>query len=799
MSSCATAVERQPVEPPPPPPPSVSAKNKDAPPTAHNNNHSALSSSKNPTPNQTTHTDSTLTNNATNNKARFKKLRKRATRFLGGGDLSGILQREEWNEIKQALLLQEKEHSVVVSEKKNGDFVSTKTEDLWHGFGPWIGLRQTQKYKREHSDQNKLRDGLDHRLLLKNLILAGCSAATVTPPNTNDNKSIHNSKDAPSTTNSTDEGEANDNNHTNTINKQKKKKKGKKRKHSDPDSEDHSSFVYQNIPPWALLHNPACIDHFAVLEVHIHNNNGSKGDQIRQEVETMMAGINNSKKKNDIDNTNNNNNSSTPSVTTTEDTPPTANHNYNDIATQWFEGPRPQSISDILLYEKPPGSNIKKNKKSKQDETTLSSSSSSQPQLVDTLQSLTLTQADLQKEGYPLPIITTNRPTSDTTADSTTAADPSPLRPPFRNPTSFSLEEATKIVQQSQVQVPEKDFPFVMMSSSTPPPDGSSGGTDRRILAMDCEMVKTDHGIELGRITLIEYTDDPFQDNQHANSDAFSDKYTILMDELVLPYRPILDYVTEYSGITAKLLEKVTTRLEQVQASLLTYIRPNYDIVVGHSLENDLLATRWIHTNVMDTSVLFRPAPPNNNRSFKYSLKHLSAVLLQKKIQQSGSHHCSEEDAAAALELAVRRATGGPTFCVGPNQKIWWLPPTMAAASANHTTGSSRPKNANTNASVFLGPSQWLQDHVTRHPNAIHALTCESMESPNRKAILSWLTGPKRRAHLVWANLVVQTLQDVTLLRDFVVRIPLFHGVCVLYGVAHSWYLRAFAAVSRTL
>ncbi|GIL63782.1 hypothetical protein Vafri_17780 [Volvox africanus] len=41
----------------------------------------------------------------------------------------------------------------------------------------------------------------------------------------------------------------------------------------------------------------------------------------------------------------------------------------------------------------------------------------------------------------------------------------------------------------------------------------------------------------------------------------------ILMDELVVPERPILDYNTRYSGITAKMLEGCTTRLEDVRVS----------------------------------------------------------------------------------------------------------------------------------------------------------------------------------------------------------------------------------------
>lgn len=53
------------------------------------------------------------------------------------------------------------------------------------------------------------------------------------------------------------------------------------------------------------------------------------------------------------------------------------------------------------------------------------------------------------------------------------------------------------------------------------------------------------------------------------------------------------------------MLIDVKTKIEDVQLHLLSLIQAT-DLVIGHSLENDLKALRIIHHNVVDTSVIFR-------------------------------------------------------------------------------------------------------------------------------------------------------------------------------------------------
>lgn len=56
---------------------------------------------------------------------------------------------------------------------------------------------------------------------------------------------------------------------------------------------------------------------------------------------------------------------------------------------------------------------------------------------------------------------------------------------------------------------------------------------------------------------------------------------------MVLPYNPIVNFLTKFSGITPKMLLNVTKRLEDVQKDLQRLLPPDA-ILVGHSLESDL-------------------------------------------------------------------------------------------------------------------------------------------------------------------------------------------------------------------
>lgn len=171
-------------------------------------------------------------------------------------------------------------------------------------------------------------------------------------------------------------------------------------------------------------------------------------------------------------------------------------------------------------------------------------------------------------------------------------------------------------------------------------------GATMPMFAIDCEMVETQNGSELARISIV------------------NEGMTCVYDSYVKPDCPVIDYRSKYSGIFESTLDSVTTTLKNVQEKLADTLPPS-SILIGHSLENDFHAMKFRHPFVIDTSCLFTPqATP----TYKPGLRKLSKELLITDIQNSDSGHDSIEDATTCMKLVLLKLKEGNSCKVPFNE-----------------------------------------------------------------------------------------------------------------------------------
>jgi len=166
-------------------------------------------------------------------------------------------------------------------------------------------------------------------------------------------------------------------------------------------------------------------------------------------------------------------------------------------------------------------------------------------------------------------------------------------------------------------------------------------GEDSPLFSVDCEMCLTSAGHELTRLCVVDSS------------------LAVVYHTLVKPRHPITNYLTQYSGITEQMLEDVTTRLEDVQEALRELL-PADAILIGQSLNFDLVALKMFHPYVIDTSVCYNIT---GDRRRKTKLSVLTQLFLNKTIQTAGKEgHNPIEDAQAAMDLVNLKLVKGLQF-----------------------------------------------------------------------------------------------------------------------------------------
>ena len=106
----------------------------------------------------------------------------------------------------------------------------------------------------------------------------------------------------------------------------------------------------------------------------------------------------------------------------------------------------------------------------------------------------------------------------------------------------------------------------------------------------------------------------------------------VVLDRVIRPLNPIIDPNTRFSGLSVDQLEASQFQIMDVQMELLQ-LWDEDTILIGHSLESDLTALKFIHSKVVDTSIVF---PHRRGLPFKRALRNIVSEYLEEIIQFDG-------------------------------------------------------------------------------------------------------------------------------------------------------------------
>lgn len=198
-----------------------------------------------------------------------------------------------------------------------------------------------------------------------------------------------------------------------------------------------------------------------------------------------------------------------------------------------------------------------------------------------------------------------------------------------------------------------------------------------------------------------------------------------MLDELVKPELPIIDYLTRYSGITPAAMKTATCSLRRAQKHVRKLV--NHDVIlVGHGLENDLKALQLAHPYCVDTSLLYdhHRGPP-----YKPSLRFLARNYLKRFIQDRNDDHVghdSVEDARATLDLFKLKLENKPRF-----GRFKYTELVMDRLSANRPPRSSAILESSSNNSRSFGSTQNGPYYRVDTDEELVDLTLEKMKDTN--------------------------------------------------------------------
>ncbi len=164
-----------------------------------------------------------------------------------------------------------------------------------------------------------------------------------------------------------------------------------------------------------------------------------------------------------------------------------------------------------------------------------------------------------------------------------------------------------------------------------------------RLASIDGEMCHSRCGLDICRLTMVDW-----------------DEKRVL-DVLIHPSSEIIDYNTRYSGLSAESfspngfshvvpagMEPRVLTMEELMKDVLPKLIGPDTVLVGHSLENDLLSLRLSHRRIIDTAVLY---PHNKGLPYRMALRDLTRVHLKQFVQEASSGHDSYEDCVACIRL----------------------------------------------------------------------------------------------------------------------------------------------------